>query len=118
METCKPKEGVGQIAVQVLGGVEYGAVGFDPEVDLEQAEVQYSAVIDECDQSDDGDDEHQHLQREMHNPREPTPERAGVCHRCRGRMPASPPKTGDEHRPEEQTQQRMNVDPEALCPLR
>src|ERR1700730_14587670 len=63
VDTGKRKQGIGQVAVQVLGGMEYGLVGRNAEVDLEQSKIKNTAVVNEGDDSHNRDHEHQCVQR-------------------------------------------------------
>ena len=55
------KQGIRQIAVQVLRRMEYGAVGFDAEIDLKEAEIQNSAVVHKRNQPHDRRNEQQRV---------------------------------------------------------
>src|ERR1700689_16396 len=118
MKSGEAEEGIRQIAMQVLCRMEYGAIGCNAEINLKEAEIQNSAVIHERDQPHDRRDEHQRVQNEMNRPGKPTRQNIDAVDRHRRRVSASPPKTGDEHKPQCQAKQRMNVDPESLRLLR
>lgn len=68
MNPGEAEEGIRQIAVPLFGRMEYGAIRSNAEVDLEEAEIQNSAVVHKCDQPHDRRDEHQRVQREMNRP--------------------------------------------------
>ena len=50
---------VGQITVNVLGGVKNGLVRFHAEINLENSEIECPSMPDKGHDTDDGDDEHQ-----------------------------------------------------------
>ena len=102
----------------VFSRMEYGTVGRDSEIDSEQPEVQNPAVIDKGDHPDYGDYEQQRVKSKMHGSRESQRKGAMAGQRRWRSMAASPPKSGDEHEPQQQTHQCMDVDPEFLCLLR
>src|SRR6185312_872951 len=60
------KECIGQIPVNVLGGFKYRGVFLDPEIEVKKAELENAAMVNEGHETDDRDDEHQHIERPVH----------------------------------------------------
>src|SRR6267142_1703001 len=112
------KNAVGQIAVDVFRGSEDRMVFRDMEVDLKKSEIEYSTVPDEGHDSQERRDEYQCVQQPMHRLRHTTVNGAYIGGQRRGRVPHAPPEPGNEQKPQQQTDERMHVDPVRLRSLR
>jgi len=66
MQASKSEKAVGQIAVEILGGLKYRRVFFDPKVEVNETEMKNAAVVNEGHAANDGDDEHQRIERQVH----------------------------------------------------
>ncbi len=118
VQSCERKEGVCEIAVDIFRRAEYGAILFDARIDLEKPKVEYTAVIDKCDNAYQRDDEQKSVQRNMHGARKSACELTQAARHRRRVMPKAPQKSSHEQQPKPDTQHRMYVDPEGLCLLR
>jgi len=111
------EQGVGQIPVNIFGRMKNCAVGWNSEIDLEQAEIERTAMPDERYDSDNRNDEHQQVEQAMYGTREAARECTHNCWQCRWRVSSAPPESRHDHHPQEQTQQRVYVDPKCLSLL-
>ena len=66
MQAGKREERVRQVTVNILGWLKYRSVFFHSEIQLEKAEVEDPAVVDERHEANDGDNERQRIEREVH----------------------------------------------------
>src|ERR1022692_5299392 len=92
---------VGQITVDILGGMKNRAVGPDPEIQPEQAEVEYAAVPDEGHDPGDRYDEHQNVEQAVNGTGKAARKFAGVRRKGGGCVPAAPPEPCDDQHPNE-----------------
>jgi hypothetical protein len=60
------EERVRQIPVEILGGLKYRRVLFDPKVEVKEPEMKDAGMVNEGHETDDWDDEHQRIERQMH----------------------------------------------------
>ena len=65
VQTCECEERIRQISVNILGGLKYCGVFLDPETEIKEAEMENAAMINEGHETDDRDDEHQRIERQM-----------------------------------------------------
>ena len=103
--------------MDILGGMENRPVLLDTEIQLEQAEIEHPPMKQKCHDADEGYDQQQQVQRPMDGSREPGPECAHAHRERRRRLAPAPPEAQHDDCPEQQTKQRMNVDPELLRTL-
>ena len=54
MNAREREQRIGEVPVQVFRGMKYGSIGFNPEIQLEETEVENAPVIHESDDADDG----------------------------------------------------------------
>ena len=66
VETRKCEQRIRQIPVNILGGLKYCPVFFDPEIEVKKAEMENATMVNERDDADDRDDEHQRIERQVH----------------------------------------------------
>src|ERR1700683_623024 len=95
-----------------------GAIRLDSEIELENPKIKDAAVIDKGDDADNGRDEQQDIQAEVHHRRSAPRQRSGARHRQRRMMPAAPPKTRHQSEPQQESEKRVDVDPKPLRLLR
>src|ERR1700739_1682888 len=100
--------------MNILGGFKHRPVFLDPEIELECAEIEHPAVINEGHEADDRDDEHQRIERQVHRAGKATRDPPYPRRQCWRRMAKTIPKPREEHQPEKNADQRVYVDPECL----
>jgi len=66
VQTRECEERVRQIPVEILGGLKYRPVLFDPKVEVKESEMKGAAMVNEGHETDDWDDEHQRIERQVH----------------------------------------------------
>lgn len=66
VQTREPEKRIRQISVNVLGGLEYRRVFWDPEIKVEEAEVKNAPMVNEGHETEDWDYEHQRIESQVH----------------------------------------------------
>jgi hypothetical protein len=66
VQTREREECIRQISVNILGRLEYRPVLIDSKVEIKKTKMKYSAVENEGHDADDGDDEHQPIEHQVH----------------------------------------------------
>jgi len=114
MNPNQRKQGVRQVAVDILGGMENRAVGSNAEVYLEQTEIEYTTVPDEGHDADNWYHEREKIEQRVDGTGQAVRELARLIRQGGWGPPASPRKPRDGEYPHEQSQHRVNVYPESL----
>ncbi len=63
---CNPASRICQVPVNILGGLENCPVLPDRKIKIKEAKMKNAAVINEGHEADDGDDEHQQIEHQVH----------------------------------------------------
>jgi acyl-CoA synthetase (AMP-forming)/AMP-acid ligase II len=105
---------VGQVSMDILGGIEDRAIGAHAEVHPEQAEVEHAAVPDEGHDAEHRYHEQQRVQRCMNQGGQAPRELPDIRRQRRRRVPTTPHEPCDQQQPEQQADQGVNIDPERL----
>jgi hypothetical protein len=66
MQTRKCEECIRQISVNIFGGFKYCSVFFDPKIEIKNAEVENTTMIEKSHNAEDRNNEHQSIEREMY----------------------------------------------------
>ena len=66
VQTRECEERIRQIPMNILGGFKYRPVFFDPEIEVKQAKMENPAMVNEGHKTNDWDDEHQRIERQVH----------------------------------------------------
>jgi hypothetical protein len=69
MYTGKCEECIGQVSMDVLRRSKHRPVGWDTEIKMKYAEIEYTAMPNECHHTHDRRDEHQGIERQVHRNR-------------------------------------------------
>ena len=114
----QPKQAIGQQLMNFLRGMKHIAIGGDAEVQPGKPIVEDAPVPHERDESENRDEDHQHIEEMMRRERKAAIELANVRRQIRRLVRRPPYKPGDDEGEIDKPDAAMDIDPECARFLR
>jgi hypothetical protein len=112
------KQGVCEIAVDILGRSENRTVLRDSKIDLKKSKIELPGVPNEGHDADDGRNEQQRIHGQVRGARQAAVECADIRRKFRRCVLDPPPVSRHDQHPQRQAEERVNIDPKNLSSFR
>src|SRR5580704_197916 len=91
-----------------------GAIRLDSKIDPENPKIKDAAVIDKCNDADNGRNKQQGIKTEVHQCSAAARKRPNTFQDGRRPVSAAPPESCHQSEPQQQSKNRVDVDPKPL----